>query len=262
MNKQNFVIINGFPMNQAALDRMQTAYSIFNTLGNIVGDKTIISGCNLTGSNVSDGVVFVNGEVFEFRGGLQQTKVIIKEEVTNLLYKNNNYYPAVKTRYVQFGTGVGAMDWVDFKRGFPTKNIDSLIQRIEDLEARPTVSNIPIGLIALWNRPANEIPAGWQPYTSIAGRVPVGFNALDDNFNVLGKKAGTKDNTLVRHKHTITNSGNVNNGQAGGNLGNKTARWDSGSGTLLDGQVSEEGEDGANKNLQPYEVVHFIIYVG
>lgn len=123
MNKQDFSLINGFPMNQAALDRMQTAYSIFNALGNIVGDKTIISGCTAIGTNTSNGVVYVNGEVFEFRGGVTQPTVIIKEDVTNLVYKNNNSYPAVKTRYVQFGTGVGQMDWADFKTGFPTKDI-------------------------------------------------------------------------------------------------------------------------------------------
>lgn len=115
--------MNGFPMNQAALERMQTAYSIFNALGNIVGDKTIISGCTVIGANTSNGVVYVNGEVFEFRGGVTQATVIIKEDVTNLVYKNNNSYPAVKTRYVQFGTGVGQMNWADFKAGFPTKDI-------------------------------------------------------------------------------------------------------------------------------------------
>lgn len=122
MNKQDFTITNGFPLNQAALDKMQTAYTIFNALGNIVGDKTIISGCTGTGT-VSNGVVYVNGELLEFRGGVQQTTVIIKEDVTNLVYKNGNAYPAVKIRYVQFGSGVGQMNWADFKPGFPTKDI-------------------------------------------------------------------------------------------------------------------------------------------
>ncbi len=130
MNKQNFKLNNGYPLNQASLDRMQEAYSVFNALGAIVGEKSIISGCVMAGSNVSDGVVFVNGEVFEFKGGSLQTKVVIKEDVTNLVYKNNNSYPAVKTRYVTFGTGVGAMDWVDFKRPIETKGIAALLLEI------------------------------------------------------------------------------------------------------------------------------------
>lgn len=123
MNTINFNLLNGLPMNQDVLDRLQTAYSIFNLLGNIVGEKTIIAGCELTGSNVSDGAVYVDGEVFKFVGGLQQTKVIIKEDVTNLTFKNNNSYPVVKTRYVTFGSGLGEMLWSDFKKGFPTKDI-------------------------------------------------------------------------------------------------------------------------------------------
>lgn len=123
MNTINFNLLNGLPMNQDVLDRLQTAYSIFNLLGNIVGEKTIIAGCELTGSTVSDGGVYVNGEVFKFVGGLQQTKVIIKEDSTNLTFKNNNSYPVIKTRYVTFGSGVGEMLWSDFKKGFPTKDI-------------------------------------------------------------------------------------------------------------------------------------------
>lgn len=123
MNRINFGLINGFPLNQDALDRLQTAFSLFNALGDIVGDKTIISGCELTGSTVADGVVYVNGEVFEFKGGLIQTKVIIKEDLTSVVYKNSNSYPVIKTRYVTFGTGIGSIDWADFKRGFATKDI-------------------------------------------------------------------------------------------------------------------------------------------
>ena len=262
MNKLEVNQVGGFPMTTRILDEIQKAHAVFNAFGGLAGNFTILDGCVTAGSTVGNGFVFINGEVFEFRGGSAQTKVIIKEDVENLAFQNGNSNPVIKTRYVTFGTGVGAFNWVDFKRPIETKEISGLIQRIVALEARPLVGNIPVGLIALWNRPANEIPAGWQPYTSLAGRVPVGFNSLDDNFNVLGRKAGSKDTVLVRHKHTVTGSGNVNNGQTGGNLGNKTARWDSGSGTLLDGQVSEEGEDGINKNLQPYEVVHFIIYLG
>lgn len=123
MNSINFGLINGLPMNQLVLGRMQTAYAIFNALGAIAGNQSIISGCNLVGGTVSDGVVFVNNEIFEFRGGVVQATVIIVEESTNLVFKDNNSYPVVKTRYVTFGVGTGAMTWADFKPGFPTKDI-------------------------------------------------------------------------------------------------------------------------------------------
>ena len=123
MNTINFNQVGGFPFSTNILAKIQTAFSLFNALGNIVGDLTIISGCEVAGTNIGDGVVYINGEVLEFRGGLAQTKVIIKEDVETLLFENQNSYPVVKTRYVTFGTGVGAINWVDFKRGYQTKNL-------------------------------------------------------------------------------------------------------------------------------------------
>jgi hypothetical protein len=123
MNSINFGLLNGLPMNQLVLGRMQTAAAIFNALGALAGNQSIISGCNVVGGSVTNGVVFVNGEVFEFRGGGVQASVIIVEENTNLVFKDNNSYPVVKTRYVTFGVGTGSMTWADFKRGFPTKDI-------------------------------------------------------------------------------------------------------------------------------------------
>jgi hypothetical protein len=188
MNKQNFNLTNGYPLNQASLDRMQTAYDIFNSLGWILGDKSIITGCVLTGSNVSNGVVFVNGEVFEFRGGAVQTEVVIKEDTTNLVYKNSNAYPAVKTRYVTFGSGVGSMPWEDFKVGFPTREIagvladkedkttvDALIERIEDLEAR----NVPLIQITSGQDPVESPQQGYNTnfqFNYVDVYPPAGYN--------------------------------------------------------------------------------------
>jgi hypothetical protein len=123
MNKLEVNKVGGFPLTTRILDELQKAYTIFNALGAIVGEMTIISGCIVTGSNVSDGVVFINGEVLQFRGGLAQTKVRIVEEVENLTFQNGNANPVIKTRYVTFGSGVGAIDWTDFKRGFQTKDL-------------------------------------------------------------------------------------------------------------------------------------------
>lgn len=126
MNSLNFNQVGGFPLTTRILDEIQKAYSVFNALGAIAGDKTIISGCVTTGSIVSDGVVFINGEVLEFRAAALQTKVKIIEVVETLVFEDNVAKSVIKTRYVTFGTGVGAMDWVDFKRGFETKNIETV----------------------------------------------------------------------------------------------------------------------------------------
>lgn len=69
MNKLNFNQTGGFPLSTNILDAMQTAYSLFNKLGGLAGNFAIIFGCEVSGSNVSDGVVYMNGEVLAFKGG-------------------------------------------------------------------------------------------------------------------------------------------------------------------------------------------------
>ena len=132
MNKQEFNQVGGFPMTTRVLDELQKAFSVFNGLGGLSGDKTIVSGCFTVGSTVSNGVVYVNGEVFEFRGGLAQTSVIIKEDVENLIFQNGNSNPVIKTRYVTFGSGIGAMAWVDFKRPVETKTLEASLLAVNN----------------------------------------------------------------------------------------------------------------------------------
>ena len=123
MNKIDFNQVGGFPLTTNILGKLQTAFTLFNALGNIAGDMTIISGCEVVGSTVANGVVYWNGEVLEFKGGTAQSKVILREEIENLVFGNQNSYPSIKNRYVAFGTGTGAVNWSDFKRGFATKDI-------------------------------------------------------------------------------------------------------------------------------------------
>ena len=91
---------------------------------------------------------------------------------------------------------------------------------------------------------------------NISNRVIVSYGS---DFPTLKAVGGSKDAVVVAHSHEITNSGNVNNGQSGEDLGAKTARWDRGSGTLLNGDVSTEGESGVGKNMPPYIVLVYIM---
>jgi hypothetical protein len=133
MNKLDVNQVGGFPLTTRILDELQKIPAVFNGLGGIAGDKTILYGCNVTGSTATDGVVFVNGEVFFFKGGIVQTKVIIKEDTENLVFENNESKTVIRTRYMQFGSGVGAMDWADFKKPFETKELEAALAGKTDL---------------------------------------------------------------------------------------------------------------------------------
>lgn len=139
--------------------------------------------------------------------------------------------------------------------------IEKLIERIETLEGKSSTPSIPIGMIALWGQSA-PFPEGWEEYVPLRGRMPVGLDTAQSYFNSIDKTGGNKDAVLVAHSHIITNSGNVNNGESGGEVTNKIARWDRGYGSYLNGTVSTEGVSAEGKNLPPYKVVYFIVYTG
>lgn len=257
MNKTNFNQIGGFPLKTERLQELQTAYEIFNHLGNIAGDLSILSGCTVTGSSVADGVVVINNEVITFKGGYIATNVIIIEEAIEKEFENGDSKTVHTIRYATFGTGAISWPWSQFKRPMETKTLEGvftgLTQRIIALEARP-ISFIPIGLIAIWGRPASEIPVGWVEYIELSGRVPVGLDKFDANLNIVGKVGGSKDAVVVAHSHKGNGFGAYGTGSNG--LEQGSYKWDSVSPT------STEGESGINKNMQPYRVVHFIRYVG
>ncbi|MRX40413.1 hypothetical protein GJU43_14085 [Flavobacterium sp. LC2016-23] len=255
---------------------MQTAYEIFNSLGAIVGNFSIISGCILTGTNVSDGFVFINGELLPFKGGVKTTNVIISETKQSLEFEDGNSNEVKFIRQVTFGTATIQYPWADFKRGFETKGIpaaleskgdktdlDELILRVTALEEKP--SNIPIGLIAIWGRPLEDIPAGWEEYVNLRGRMPFGLNPDDPDFATLGSASGNKNKKLSvaeLPKISPINGSALKKGGTGGGTDGLTV-GDYGTGDFAEGQLIKPfGGDQEFSIMNPYRIVHFIRYKG
>lgn len=209
MNIQNFLQTGGFPLETDTLDKMQTAYSLFNALGNLAGEKVIISGCQVNGNTTGDGVVYYNGEIFDFVGGPTQTSVRIIEEQTSKVFENGVTKVTHTRRYIAFGAGPGSMLWSGFKSINPILDIQKAI--------------VPVGMISLWSGSINNIPTGWalcdgsNGTPDLKGRFVVGYNPNDGDYNTIGKKGGLKEVTLSEqqmpvHNHTGTTnvSGNHN----------------------------------------------------
>ncbi|MEH0007896.1 MAG: hypothetical protein V6Z82_04155 [Flavobacteriales bacterium] len=116
MNRQNFKMPGGFPLETDTLDEMQKAYSLLNALGEVAGDKAIVQGCVEDGEHISDGVVYVDGEVFAFRGGPKRDTVIVKEEAVSKTFENGQAHEVLFKRYIAFGSGENNMNWREFKR--------------------------------------------------------------------------------------------------------------------------------------------------
>lgn len=282
MNNINFNQSGGFPFETETLHEMQKCWRILNSFGEIIAPLAIVKGCTLTGSNVSDGFVYINGELLEFKGGLQQTTVIIIETPISVEFESDSFNQVYFERYATFGTGTITHNWADFKRGMPTSEISAalaakedktfiqtLVERIELLEARP-LANVPIGMIAIWGRPANEIPSGWVEYLELQGRTPIGLDPNYDsntngdlqsyNLQTLNYAGGVREhqltiNEMPQHTHgfSITAAGDSGGGAVATGTGNES------SGNY---NMRNTGGNEKHTNMQPYRVVHFIKYVG
>lgn len=270
MNRLDFNQSVGFPLETNILSQMQTAWSILNALGGIAGNFAILQGCTVQGTTVSDGVVFINGEVIEFKGGEAQENVIIVEIKEALEFEDGNANDVIYTRYATFGVATTQWAWDSFTRPIATKTLASLfeekedkttvaelLERVEELENRP--SNIPIGMIAIWDRPAAEIPEGWTEYVDLRGRMPIGQNPDDSDFSSLRSSGGSKNKALTLAELP---SHFFNYLKAVKGRGYRTASDDNPFGGYETATTNTIGENQAFSLMNPYRIVHFIKYTG
>ncbi|QHN64838.1 hypothetical protein [Bergeyella cardium] len=286
MNKINFNQTGGFPLSTNILEAMQTAYSVFNHLGSLAGNFAIISGCEVTGNSVSNGAVSINSEILEFRGGNIGTNVIIREESESRVFEDGATKQVIFRRYATFGTSTPdkTFAWADFKR---INNLiqlqenktekaatEQLLRRIEALESKK--SPVPVGLIALWGKPASEpLPEGWKPYEPLSERFPLGFdepfwNSIKDATNdaydnlmpeekKIGATGGEATHTLTieempSHKHFYQRGKDY-----GSASGNATYHPDLGFDRM---ETESAGGNQPHNNMPPYRIIRYIQFVG
>lgn len=255
MNVTNFNQTGGFPLKTERLQELQTAYSIFNSLGALAGNLTIISGCVLAGTTIGDGFVYIEGELLEFRAGAvtPSSTVIIIEEAVNREFENAEIKTVYTIRYATFGTAATSWPWADFKRVDP---VIQLMARLDSIEKKTAVFQSGGGMV-FWNKPVADIPAGWQEVVNWRGRIPVGLDSTQVEFNAMGKTGGAKNKTLSINEipsHTHGFRAYVQEGSNSGS-GGEDAGW------FQDKQTASAGGGQSFSLLNPYRVVLFIEYI-
>ena len=148
---------------------------------------------------------------------------------------------------------------------------------MEKLEERVR-KTVPIGLVAIWDRPASEIPEGWEEHTEMQGVVPVGYKSDDSDFGAIGTKVGSKTvriekNNLPDIEIDLKNKNGSGFEVIGFNLENYSGQneggwsnsgslpyWGKESGNNIKAHLN--GKEQPINNIQPSRIVKFIRFVG
>lgn len=149
-----------FPLDCDTLDMLQANTALVAALGNIAGDKLILTGCELTnnGTQRTAGYVFVrtldypDGEVLRWEGGSISGGMYLKMEDVPVNAQGFEYPKAYTRRTLAAGVGSENFRWTDFRK---PKTSDELEQRIESLAGQ--LSDIvaksasePLGIVKMW----------------------------------------------------------------------------------------------------------------
>ena len=95
MKTTNFDYTGGFPLEQPVLKRMQSGTllvleSLVKQLGCADTGNFIISGCAISGANITPGIMYINGELCPFAGAIGDNTTKIKKQIKPIWAFLNN----------------------------------------------------------------------------------------------------------------------------------------------------------------------------
>lgn len=154
-----------FPADCEMLDYMQTNLAVVSILGNIVGDKTILQGCELeqNGTRRKPGYVFLkttdypDGEVIYWEGGAISGGMYLKQDIISVDAQGNNYPQAYVSRSLAPGIGLENYKWPDFKVAKTPAELEAYDKKQDEdiLKLAPQ----PLGIVQLWA--GESVPANY-----------------------------------------------------------------------------------------------------
>lgn len=258
----DFSNLGGFPLEQDTLDFLQSSYdAAFSAVAALCGNKVIISGVEVIGSNVTSGWIAYNGELVPFVGGPVGASVVISTTSTDATFEDNSMHPAYFTKVATCGVG-GAFPFADLQPLLSLQNIwrpGDIKERYCD--AAYINNNFDVNGFGL------NTEKGWRilskAYPDTAGKVMVNIDFNDTAFNVVGKNGGEKSHRLteaempsIRVSTKINNRGwptkSGDRAQNGGHLVSDPINPGDTYKTVVSDQI---GGGMVHNNLQPYFVI-------
>jgi len=200
MNNINFLGRSNFPLAIETMTFLQDMVKQTATLALLGGDTYILTGCETSGLNVTEGIVVINGEILPFTGGVEQEYVYIKETKRSVVASGYNFPDVYTSRSVEFGYADVRYKWADFKRVSTNQELADAINEINiTIES---LRGIPKGVITMWSGDPADVPAGWalcdgiDSRPNLMGRFVVGYNQSDEDYNQIGKTGGAKETII------------------------------------------------------------------
>lgn len=154
-----------FPLDCETLEYLQDHAALTAVLGNMGGDKIVLSGCasNIDGTRRGEGYVFMRtvahpeGEVLRWEGGPTAGGMYVKQEAIGVTANNVEYPKAYTLRRLAPGIGSESYRWEDFTDIMSIRELmaenRSLRAEIEGM--RPA----PLGMVQMWA--GAEVPEGY-----------------------------------------------------------------------------------------------------
>lgn len=272
----------------------------FETITDIHTIDTLLAAIQTNIDAIEANIDVIEGDVNAINGYLDRALVDSSTpSTTNLTlnYQSNwentyvggkVYLENINTNTVDFSTAKTSPDSlliIDNVSQVSKSNnlLDSLLKRITKLETQNT--SIPIGMVAIWGK-TDPIPAGWEEYIPLKGRMPVGQNILTPEeksdaqdgdggngisyykdyygsiiypFETLGNAGGRMGKKLLieelpPHSHSYDRAVAVR----GYDFQDRTPPF----GGYESADTSTVGEGKSFPILNPYRVVQFIVYKG
>lgn len=205
-----FLQSGGVPLTNDVMSDIMSAISIYDVLGELAGNLTILSGCIVNGQNISPGIVAIEGSVLYFEGGNVVDTVFINTEKIKKTFQDQNDKELIEKKTVRFGNGSINYNWSDFIRLDSLKKIQGDVgkkaeqsqvtnheERIKILEMKTA----PIdngGVAFIFRKPVSSIPPGWKECLDLRGKTIFGWNPSEYPFNNLNTDIGSKSKTIER----------------------------------------------------------------
>lgn len=151
-----------FPLDCETFNYIAQHEAMLAALGNIGGDKVILSGCQYTLGTRSEGYVFLrteaypDGEVLHFTGGKGDDLHIVTENIE--VTADGYTYPSAYTkRYLASGLGMESYKWSDFNN---FNSCRQLTAKLAQLQAQlDSVVSEPLGIIKIFA--GSDVPKGY-----------------------------------------------------------------------------------------------------